>query len=388
MPEPTASVYRRFADAAAARRLLDEVSTLAEAMPPLPGLLSSDRRYHLMEVCGTHTHAIARLGLRELLPAAVKLLSGPGCPVCVTPVGDVDLAIALAQRDGVIVATFGDMMRVPGSELSLSEVRAQGGRVEVVYSPIAALELAVQHLEAEVVFLGVGFETTAPAVASTVLAAEERGVRNLSVLCCHKLIPPAMWALLASAEVRLDGFLCPGHVSTIIGAAAYGPMAERFGVPCVVAGFEPLDILLAIKALLAQIARGQAQAENAYERTVRWDGNPKARAVLEQVFEVCDSQWRGLGAIPRSGLRFRERYAAFDALQRFDPSATLRASLSHHAGKEHPGCHCGEVLRGLLDPPQCRSFGKACTPERPLGPCMVSSEGACAAWYKHQAVTG
>ena len=378
MPHQPANVYDRFRDPNAARALLEQVRALAGALPPTP-----DGRYQLMEVCGTHTHAIARLGLRELLPPVVRLLSGPGCPVCVTPTGDVDLAIELAGHREVVLATFGDMMRVPGSERTLAEARAQGGRVEVVYSPMAALDLAAAEPEAQVVFLGVGFETTAPAVAGTVLVARERQVPNFSVLCCHKVIPPAMEALLADADggparVRLHGFLCPGHVSAVIGAAAYAPIAARFGIPCVVAGFEPLDILRAVHALLRQLAEGRAEVENAYERTVRWEGNPKARAAVERVFEVGESEWRGIGAIPASGLQFRAQYAALDAAERF--------ALERRPGRDHAACHCGEVLRGLIDPPECRAFAKACTPDRPLGPCMVSSEGACAAWYKHPAL--
>jgi len=369
------NVYDRFRDPEGARALLAQVRALAEALPPSP-----DGRYQLMEVCGTHTHAIARLGLRQLLPPVVRLLSGPGCPVCVTPTGDVDLALELAGRSGVIVATFGDMIRVPGSEHTLADVRAQGARVEVVYSPMAALDLAAANPDSQVVFLGVGFETTAPAIAGTVVVAHERQVPNFTVLCSHKLIPPAMEALLSdaaggAARVRLDGFLCPGHVSAVIGAAAYVPVAERFHIPCVVAGFEPLDILRAVHALLRQIAEGRAEVENAYERTVRWEGNPKARAVIERVFEVGESEWRGIGPIPGSGLQFRPEYAAFDAAQRF--------GLERRPGRDHAACHCGEVLRGLIDPPECRAFREACTPDRPLGPCMVSSEGACSAWYKH-----
>lgn len=336
---------------------------------------ASRRPAQLMEVCGTHTHSAGRMGLSQMLPEHLELLAGPGCPVCVTAPGEVDAMVSLALRPGVIIATFGDMVRVPGRKGSLAAARAQGADVRVVYSPMQAVALARAEPAAEVVFVGVGFETTAPAVAVAARVAAEEGLANFSVLCLHKLIPPAMTALMSSGEVRISGFLCPGHVSAIIGANAYRPIVEQFGRPCVVAGFEPADILLGILALVRQVEDGRAEVENAYRRTVRPDGNPAARAAVAQVFEIGDAWWRGLGLMPQSGLTFRSGYGRVDAAQRFD--------LPIEPGEEHQDCRCGEVLRGVRRAPQCPSFGRVCTPEAPLGPCMVSSEGACAAAYRY-----
>ena len=331
-----------------------------------------------MEVCGTHAHAVGRLGLRQLLPEKLTLLSGPGCPVCVTPTGEIDWALELAATPEITVATFGDMIRVPGSRQSLADLRAQGANIQVVYSPMQALELAVEHSDRQWVFIGVGFETTAPTVAATIQTAARQGADNFSVLCCHKLIPPAMRALLAAGEVRIDGFLAPGHVSAILGLEPYQAVADEYHVPCVVAGFEAHDILRALLALARQVREKRAAVENEYARTVRPEGNPLARAVMEEVFEIVDARWRGLGVLPQSGYALREKYARFDAVRRYG----LRPS---NAG-EHPLCHCGEVLRGVRRPLDCPAFADACTPEHPLGPCMVSSEGACAASYRYERI--
>ncbi len=328
-----------------------------------------------MEVCGTHSHAVGRHGLRQLLPDSVELVSGPGCPVCVTTAGQVELALELARR-GAMVATFGDMMRVPGPSGSLAGARAAGGDVRVVYSPQQALELAAREPGREVVFVAVGFETTAPAVAAVAKQAPAAGPSGFSLLGLHKLVPPALEALVADEEVALDGLLCPGHVSVVIGSEAYRPLAERWRMPCVVAGFEPEDILLGVAMLLAQIADERAEVENAYPRAVRPEGNPRALALMEEVFEPTEAEWRGLGSLPDSGLKLRGAYAALDARERF--------GLAVVAAPEPPGCRCGDVLRGRLRPAECGLFGGACTPARPVGPCMVSSEGACAAAYKYE----
>jgi len=328
----------------------------------------------LMEVCGTHTVAIARHGIREALPKGVRLISGPGCPVCVTPQEEIDFFIALGGVEGVRLATFGDMVRVPGTEKSLEQARAEGAEVLVVYSPMDAVAAAEREPEKEVVFFGIGFETTAPAVALAILEAKGRGLRNFSVLCAHKLIPPAMMALLDS-EVRIDGFICPGHVSVIIGGDAYRPVAER-GKPCVVTGFEPADVLGAVRMLLEQIAEGRSEVEVEYSRAVRPEGNRKAQELMGEVFEVADAGWRGLGEIPASGYELREEFGGFDAARKFAVEAPEAV--------EPPGCRCGDVLRGVIEPRECPLFGEACTPRKPVGACMVSSEGACQAWYRYR----
>jgi len=352
----------------------------------------------LMEVCGTHTVAIARHGIREALPEGVRLISGPGCPVCVTPQEQIDFFIALggsgrrqapAERTGrrgaetppysVRLATFGDMVRVPGTEKSLEQARAEGAEVLVVYSPMDAVEAAAREPAKEVVFFGIGFETTAPAVALAILEAKRRGLGNFSVLCAHKLIPPAMTALLES-DVKIDGFICPGHVSVIIGSEAYGPVAARGparpGKPCVVAGFEAADVLGAVRMLLAQIAEGRAEVEIEYKRAVRPEGNRKAQEMMAEVFRVADTRWRGLGTIAGSGYELAEGLAEFDAARRFE--------VKLPASAEPAGCRCGDVLRGAIEPPECGLFGRECMPRRPVGACMVSSEGACQAWYRYR----
>ena len=335
----------------------------------------TDKSVNLMEVCGTHTVAIFRHGIRQLLPPNVNMLSGPGCPVCVTANGDLDKAIGLALVPGVTLCTFGDMLKVPGSFSSLQRARAQGADVRVVYSPLDALHLAEQHPERQIVFYGVGFETTAPTVAASIVEARRRGLVNYSVASVHKVVPPALRVLLQASEVHIDGFLMPGHVSAVIGSEPYEFIAREFGIPCVVGGFEPLDILQALDMLLAQVAAQQARVEIAYTRAVRPQGNPSALKVMAEAFIPVDAAWRGIGIIPGSGLALRPELADYDALRRFP--------LDLPPPRENKSCRCGEVLRGVIRPPQCPLFGRACTPENPVGPCMVSFEGTCSAWYQY-----
>ncbi len=333
------------------------------------------RPMRLMEVCGTHTMAIFRHGIRALLPPTITLLSGPGCPVCVTDAQEIDAFIALSQHDEVIVATFGDLIRVPGSYTSLQKESAEGADVRVVYSAMDAVALAQAHPDKTVVFLGVGFETTAPTIAAAILSAQALGLANFCVYAAHKTVPPALSALMGHPAVAIDGFLLPGHVSVIIGMNAYRDFFQAHPTPCVVAGFEPLDLLQAIDALVAQIADGAPALENGYPRAVTDRGNPKARAVMDQVFTPCDARWRGLGPIAGSGLAIRPALARFDAARRF--------KLAVVEMPPPKGCSCGEILIGLKTPPQCPLFRKRCTPMDPVGPCMVSSEGTCAAYYRY-----
>lgn len=391
------------------------------------GLLARIRRHskqpiRLMEFCGGHTHAILRTGLRQLMPPTVHLLSGPGCPVCVTSSSDVDRAIAMAFLPGVILATFGDMVRVPGSQStspltsllmteprssgegssrlaagalttgqvssveegtllqvarasSLQEAKAQGADVRMVYSTLDALAIARANLDRPVIFLAVGFETTAPTVAAAVLQAQVEGLHNFYVLSLHKLTPPATRAILDAGEASLSGIIGPGHVTTIIGSDAWRFLPRDYGVPCAIAGFEPLDVLQAIGSLVEMIERARPAVSNDYTRSVRPEGNRVAQQLMAQVFRVVAAEWRGLGTVPASGLVLREEYAAFDAMRQFPISAG--------PSRETKGCRCGEILRGVLEPSQCPLFGGACTPEHPIGPCMVSSEGACAAHIQY-----
>jgi len=343
---------------------------IADLMAALP-----QERVSIMEVCGTHTVSIHRAGLKGLLPAKLRLVSGPGCPVCVTPQTYVDALIGLAQRPGVRVATYGDMIRVPGRETTLERVTGRGARVSIVYSVMDALELARRGPDEQIVFAGVGFETTTPATAVALKTARAEGLANFSVLSAHKLIIPAMRALLASGEVRIDGFLCPGHVSVVIGADAYKEIAEQFSRPCVVAGFEPMEILLGIEMIVAQLAAKRAEAGNAYTKVVSSQGNRAAWAMIEEVFEVADTPWRGLGTIPGSGLAIRGGLAEFDAARRFGLEISDR--------EDAHGCRCGDVIRGAIEPPDCPLFARVCTPRDPVGPCMVSREGSCRAHYKY-----
>jgi hydrogenase expression/formation protein HypD len=319
--------------------------------------------------------AICQHGIRGLLPAKIRLISGPGCPVCVTPVGYVDHAVALARRPDTIIATFGDMVRVPGSSSSLLREQAAGASIQIVYSPLDAVALAEQHPGKSVVFLGVGFETTAPTIAGAVVTAQRKRLSNFFVLCAHKTIPIPMAVLAADPELQVDGYLCPAHVSAIIGADAYRPLVEQHRVPCVITGFEPLDILQGVLMLVRQIAAGEVRVETQYRRVVRPEGNPKAQALLAEVFEPGAASWRGIGVIPGSGLQLRPEYAAFDA--------SVQLPVTVEAPREHTGCRCGEILKGKLRPADCPLFRTVCTPEEPVGACMVSSEGTCAAEYKY-----
>jgi hydrogenase expression/formation protein HypD len=313
--------------------------------------------------------------LRQLLPPEIKLISGPGCPVCVTSNEDIDRAIWLARQPGVIMTTFGDLMRVPGSSSSLHIERSKGADVRMVYATLDALQIARDNPDRQVVFIGIGFETTAPTIAAAIHQASKLGVENFSVFSAHKLLPPAMKALLEAKEVKLDGFLCPGHVSIVIGAGAYEQVVRSYGVPCVITGFEPLDILQGISLLVEQIEGGRAEVENPYRRAVSWEGNAAARKMIDEIFEPVDSTWRGIGVIPKSGLAFRPEWKKYDATERF--------SMPVIEVKEHPGCKCGEVLRGVMTPPECGLFRKVCTPQDPKGPCMVSGEGTCGAYYRY-----
>ncbi len=337
-------------------------------------LAAQGRRVHIMEVCGSHTMAIGRYGIRELLPENVELISGPGCPVCVTDPGYIDTAIALAGR-GAILATFGDMIRVPGSDSDLTACRTEGGDVRVCYSPSAAVEIAQSHPDRDVVFLAIGFETTIVPVVSIVDEALRAGVHNVSLLTAFKLVPPALHALLADKEIQIDAFLCPAHVSAIIGANAYAPFATDYHVPCVVAGFEPLDILYGVHGILGQVLKHEASVENQYARVVRPEGNPKAQARIAQYLEPVDAVWRGIGVIPASGLGLRPEFAAYDAEKKH--------GVTVKPGRQHAGCRCGDVIKGKLRPTACPLFSKVCTPDNPVGPCMVSAEGTCAAYFKY-----
>lgn len=333
------------------------------------------RPVRIMEVCGTHTVAVCRSGLRSLLPADLSLISGPGCPVCVTPVGYIDQAIAIARQPGTLVATFGDLMRVPGSSGSLEEARARGADIRIVYSPSDALDLARRYPRRKVVFLGVGFETTAPAIAWTISFAAGENIRNFTVLTAIKTMPGAM-AALVEGDHGIDGFICPGHVSSIIGTRAYEFIARRHHRPCVIAGFEPLDIVRALEMLLAQIAARTFAVENQYRRAVNRGGNEKAIELIKRVFAPCDATWRGLGTIKGSGLKLRAQYRGHDA-------ACCFPGTQSRAGRMDSRCRCGAVLRGIIVPPQCPMFARGCTPEIPRGACMVSSEGTCAAYYRY-----
>ncbi len=329
----------------------------------------------LMEVCGTHTVSIARAGIRDLMPQGTRLASGPGCPVCVTCNRDIDTVIALARVPGVTIATFGDMTRVPGSTSSLLAEQAAGRDIEIVYSPLDALALAQAHPEKQVVFVGVGFETTTPLVARAVKRAADLGLTNFSIFAAHKNMPGALEAIVADPQLKIDALILPGHVSTIIGSQPYQFLAERYGIPGVITGFEPVDVLQGIAMIMRQLHEGRAEIEIAYARGVQPQGNPHAVAAIDEVFETCTATWRGLGDIPGSGYRLREEYAEFDAVRRFQPE--IEPTI------EPCGCRCGDVLRGIMAPSDCPLFRKVCTPENPIGPCMVSSEGSCAAYYRY-----
>jgi hydrogenase expression/formation protein HypD len=337
---------------------------------------ATTRPWAIMEVCGGQTHAIVKFGIDELLPKFITLIHGPGCPVCVTPLEYINKAVEIASRPGTIFCSFGDMLRVPGSATDLLSVKAAGGDVRMVYSPSDAVGIAEQNPSREVVFFAVGFETTAPATAMAARQAAERGVKNFSMLVTHVLVPPAMEALLSSPECRVQGFLAAGHVCAVMGCAEYAPLAARYRVPIVVTGFEPLDILQGVLMCVRQLEEGRAVVENQYVRAVRPEGNPRARDLIREVFEVAPRKWRGLGEIPASGLRLRSQYEFLDAEKRF--------GIADHDTAENAECLSGLVLQGRIKPAECPAFGKGCSPEHPLGAPMVSSEGACAAYYRYR----
>ncbi|WP_045878488.1 hydrogenase formation protein HypD [Pseudofrankia sp. DC12] len=353
-----------YRDAGAARALAGEIA----------GCVAPGRQYRLMEVCGGHTHTIYKHGLEDYLPETVTLVHGPGCPVCVIPMGRVDDAMHIARQPDVIMTTFGDLMRVPGSHGSFLDANAEGTDIRMVYSPLDSLRIAKANPDHQVVFMAIGFETTAPSTALTVKRAAAEGIENFSVFCNHVLVNPAIRAILDDPDQRLDGFVGPGHVSCVIGCEPYRFVAEQYHRPIVVSGFEPLDILRSIHLLLRQLADGRCEVENQYTRVVAWDGNPRAIAAIDEVMTVRPTfEWRGLGTIPASAMRVRDEYAAFDAERRFEVPGIRVA--------DPEACQCGEVLKGVIKPWECKVFGTACTPETPIGTCMVSAEGACAAYY-------
>lgn len=352
-----------FKDPKLARGLIDSIRALAP------------EHATLMEVCGTHTVAIARNGIRSLMPEGCRLASGPGCPVCVTSNHDIDAVIALARVPGVILTTFGDMTRVPGSTSSLLKEQAAGRDVRIVYSPLDALTIAKENPERQVVFVGVGFETTTPLIAIAIKRAQAMGLANFSVFAAHKNMPNAMDVLMRDPNLKVDALILPGHVSTIIGMEPWRFLAEKYGIPGVITGFEPLDVLEGIAMIMRQLHEGRAEIENAYTRGVMPQGNPVALAAIDEVFETCTATWRGLGPIEGSGYRIREEFAQFDALRRFEPDI--------EPTQEPKGCRCGDVLRGIMAPNECPLFRRVCTPENPVGPCMVSSEGSCAAYFRY-----
>ena len=335
----------------------------------------STRRWKIMEICGGQTHSIIRNGIDQMLPAGIEMLHGPGCPVCVTPLALIDKALAIASQPGVIFCSFGDMLRVPGTDGDLFQVKGRGGDVRVVYSPLDAVELAVRNPAKQVVFFGVGFETTAPANAMSVHLAKRRGLKNYSLLVSHVLVPPAIEAIMSSPENQVQAFLAAGHVCSVMGYWEYPPLADKFGIPIVVTGFEPLDLLDGIRRAVLQLECGQHHVDNAYERIVTYAGNLEAQQLLGKVFEVADRTWRGIGVIPKSGWRLNDHYRAFDAEERFQ--------LSGIQTVESPLCKAGDVLRGAIKPSECPAFGNECTPRHPLGATMVSSEGACAAYFNY-----
>ncbi|MBK6841949.1 MAG: hydrogenase formation protein HypD [Gemmatimonadetes bacterium] len=352
-----------FRDGAIAQRLAAEI----RAMTTQP--------WAIMEVCGGQTHSILRNGIDQLLPSEIELIHGPGCPVCVTPLEVIDKALAIAARPGVIFTSFGDMLRVPGSDRDLFRVKSEGGDVRVVYSPLDAVQLARTNPDKQVVFFGIGFETTAPANAMAVHLAKKEGLQNFSMLVSHVLVPPAIDAIMRAPSNRVQGFLAAGHVCSVMGFWQYPPLASTHHVPIVITGFEPLDVLDGIRRTVRQLESGEARVENAYERVVTFDGNRPAQALLEEVFEVSDRAWRGIGTIPQSGWRLSAAYRDFDAEPRFD--------VGHINTVESTLCRAGEVLQGAIKPNQCEAFGKECTPRNPLGATMVSTEGACAAYYNY-----
>ncbi len=337
-------------------------------------LYVKDKKINIMEVCGSHTMAIARYAIRELLPENISLISGPGCPVCVTDTGYIDAAIELAEK-GVIITTFGDMINVPGTKKTLAICRSEGCKVEICYSPLNAIEIAEKNINKEVVFLAIGFETTmAPNIAMLEIASK-KNLKNISILTAFKLIPPALEALSMDPEISIDAFLCPAHVSAIIGVKAYEPFVQKHKIPCLIASFEPVDIMLGIQGILQQLADKDPHLENQYARVVKYNGNEIAQQLFNKYLEEYDASWRGIGKIPKSGLKLKKEFAYFDASAKHDVKIAV--------GKPNKACRCGDVLKGKINPSECPMFAKKCTPMNPVGPCMVSSEGSCAAYYKY-----
>jgi len=357
-------ILDEYKDPQKARRILDAIHSIV-----------GDKKIKLMEVCGTHTQAIFRYGIRGLLPNGIEIVSGPGCPVCVTPNSFIDTLIALSEIESCIIVVFGDLLKVPGSRSTLLKEKSKGKDVRIVYSPLDALEIAIKEKQKMVVFSGIGFETTAPSIAVTILEAEKKDVKNFFVLSAIKLLPPALKSLISSKELPLNGLILPGHVSAIIGLDEYRFLAEEYSIAGVVAGFEPLDILMAIYSLSRMITTHSPSLENKYTRVVKPKGNEKARKILGEVFEECDSEWRGLGLIRRSGLALRREFSHRNPLNVI--------SVGVESSKENPDCICGSILRGVKKPTACLLFGKTCTPENPIGACMVSNEGSCAAYFKY-----
>ena len=352
-----------FRDPVLAKKLFDEIAEI------------TTKNWAIMEVCGGQTHSIIRNGIDQLLPDNIELIHGPGCPVCVTPLELIDKALAIAAKPDVIFCSFGDMLRVPGSEKDLFRIKSEGGDIRTVYSPLDALKIAKDNPEKQVVFFGVGFETTAPANAMTIFQAKKQNVKNFSMLVSHVLVPPAIAAIMESPTNRVDAFLAAGHVCSIMGFSEYPPLTENYKVPIVVTGFEPLDVLEGIRRAVIQLETNEAKVENAYERVVNYDGNVAAQKMLADVFETKDRAWRGIGVIPNSGWSLNENFRDFDAEYKFD----VTGIITH----ESKLCHAGEVLQGTIKPHECPAFGKECTPRKPLGATMVSSEGACAAYYNY-----
>jgi len=360
-----------------AKAIIKEINKVSEKAINYLSNGKKKEKIKIMEVCGGHTHAIFKYGIEEILPPTVELIHGPGCPVCIMPRGKIDEAIELAEKSNVIFVTFGDTMRVPGSEKSLMEAKAEGADIRMVYSPLDCLKIAKDNPNKEVIFFAIGFETTAPSTALTVLQAEKEGIKNFSLFANHVLVMPALQALLSSPDLQLDGFVGPGHVSTVIGTAPYQIIAREYRKPIVISGFEPLDILQSIWMVLKQFAEGRCEVENQYSRLVTEKGNNPGLNAIKKVFTVRSLfEWRGLGDIPNSGLEISPEYKQFDAEFKF--------SLSNKKVADNKACQCGEILKGVLKPWQCKVFGTACTPETPIGACMVSSEGACAAYYQYR----
>ncbi len=338
--------------------------------------LTLDKTINIMEVCGTHTMAISRNGLRQLLPKNINLISGPGCPVCVTSIYDIDWILEIVKNYDLKVFTFGDMLRVPGSHDSLLDLKSTGKNITVCYSPMDALNFAMENRNVNTLFIAIGFETTAPLTSVVLKRAASENLGNFFVFSTHKIVPPALKILLEDENVKIDGFLCPGHVSAIIGSKPYEFIPKNYNVPCIISGFEPIDIIISIHSMLSQIKNGQSSVNIQYRRVVKEEGNPEALKQINNVFCKADSNWRGLGIIPGSGLDLKEEFKEFDPKHRFPVKEIIP--------KQHSGCSCGEILKGIKKPSECKLFAKACTPENPIGPCMVSSEGSCAAYYKYE----